>query len=141
MFHRHDPSHPTRKGLRNDLGAFAAISLLTVFAILATACGGGGGGEGGGDNAVQEGRKIFSRVCATCHGQDAKGLPRLGKGLLNNEFVQSLSDQELVEFLKTGRPATHPLNETGVDMPPRGGDPSISDEDLHNVVAYVRTLQ
>jgi len=138
MFHRHDSDRSPRKGLRHDLGAFAAISLLTVFAILATACGGGGGG---GDNAVQEGQKVFGRVCATCHGQDAKGLPRLGKGLLDNEFVQSQSDQELVEFLKKGRAATHPLNETGVDMPPRGGDPSITDEDLQNVVAYVRTLQ
>ena len=73
-------------------------------------------------------------------GKDAKGLPKLGKNLHDNEFTKSQSDAELVEFLKVGRQANHPLNETGVDMPPKGGDPSISDEDLVNVVAFLRTL-
>lgn len=121
------------------LGALFLIACSTVLLVLATACGGGSGG-GSADPAVAAGKAIFDRICATCHGKDAKGLPKLGKNLHDNEFTQSQSDQELVEFLKTGRPATHPLNETGVDMPPRGGDPSISDADLVNVVAFLRTL-
>ena len=119
---------------------------LTLIALLAlaTVAAGCGGGEGGGapaaDLAAQQGKAIFDRICATCHGKDANGLPKLGKGLRDNAFTRSQSDGELVTFLKTGRPATHPLNTTGVDMPPRGGDTTITEDDLKNVVAFLRTL-
>ena len=127
---------PTRS---NDTIALALIALFTVLAVVAAGCG-GGGGETSGTPGVKEGKAIFDRLCATCHGKDANGLPRLGKGLRNNEFTKSQSDAELVEFMKLGRTATHPLNTTGVDMPPKGGDPTITDEDLQNVVAFLRTL-
>ena len=124
---------------RSDTLALTLVALFTLLAVLA-ACGGGGGGTSSADAGVQEGKKHYDKVCATCHGKDANGLPKLGKGLRNNEFTKSQSDAELVEFLKLGRPATHPLNTTGVDMPPKGGDPTITDEDLQNVVAFLRTL-
>ncbi len=113
----------------------AALTVLTSV----TAC---GGGEAPPSDAasVQEGQQIYGRICATCHGGDANGMPSLGKGLRDNAYTQSLSDSELVEFLKEGRSAADPLNETGIDMPPRGGDPTISDEELLAVVAYLRTL-
>ncbi len=114
------------------------IAPFTVLTVLAP-CGGGGGAPPA-NPGVQQGKAIFDRICATCHGKDANGLPKLGKGLRNNEFTKSQSDAELVQFMKTGRPATHPLNTTGVDMPPKGGDPTITDQDLNNVVAFLRTL-
>ncbi len=122
----------------NDTIAMTLIALLAVLAVLA-ACG-GGGKTAPADPGVKAGQAIFDRICATCHGKDANGLPKLGKGLRGNEFTKSQSDAELVAFMKTGRPATHPLNTTGVDMPPKGGDPTITDEDLQNVVAFLRTL-
>lgn len=64
----------------------------------------------------------------------------LGKDLRDNDFVKTTSDEELVEFLRTGRPADHPLNDRGLDMPPRGGNPALTDEDLAQVVAFLRTL-
>ena len=112
---------------------------VAAVALTVVACG-GGGRPGPADPAVQRGKVVFDRVCATCHGKDAKGLPRLGKDLHDNAFTKGLSDDELVEFLKIGRPAYHELNETGVDMPPKGGDPTITDDDLRNVVAFLRTL-
>ena len=123
----------------HDSIAVALIALLTVT-LVAVGCGGGGGEGGGADQAVKQGKVIFDRICATCHGKDANGLPKLGKGLRDNEFTKSQSDAELVEFMKIGRPATHPLNTTGVDMPPKGGDPTITEADLQNVVAFLRTL-
>lgn len=124
---------------RSDTLALTLIALFTLLAVLA-ACGGGDGATASADAGVTEGKKHFDKVCATCHGKDANGLPRLGKGLRNNEFTKSQSDAELVDFLKLGRPATHPLNTTGVDMPPKGGDPTITDEDLQNIVTFLRTL-
>ncbi len=123
----------------NDAIALTLIALFTLLTVL-VACGGGGGDTATAAPGVKEGKAIFDRICATCHGKDANGLPKLGKGLRDNEFTKSQSDTELVEFMKTGRPATHPLNTTGVDMPPKGGDPTITDEDLKNVVAFLRTL-
>ncbi len=89
---------------------------------------------------LAKGEQHFMSTCASCHGADAMGLPKLGKGLHQNEFVREMSDSELVEFLKTGRSAYHPLNSTGVDMPPKGGNPTLNDEDLAAIVRYVRTL-
>ena len=118
------------------------LAVLFVSALLAAGCGdrGSSGAAASEERAALRGRVLFDRVCATCHGRDANGVPRLGKGLRDNEFSRQLSDRELIDFLIEGRPATHPLNSTGIDMPPRGGDPSISEEDLAKIVAYLRTL-
>jgi disulfide bond formation protein DsbB len=47
----------------------------------------------------------------------------------------------MLTFIKTGRPSGDPLNTTGVDMPPKGGNPALSDEQILDIVAYIRTLQ
>ena len=46
--------------------------------------------------------------CSACHGADASGVQGLGKGLHNNEFVQGNTDEEMMEFINTGRPADDP---------------------------------
>jgi len=116
----------------------ASAAILTV--VLGAAACGGGGQPGSSDPAVQKGKAVYDRLCATCHGRDAKGMRGLGKSLIANAFTKSLSDDELVAFITQGRSATDPLNETGVDMPPKGGDPTLTEQDLRNVVAFVRTL-
>ena len=86
------------------------------------------------------GEQVYSSTCAACHGPAAEGVPGLGPALAGNEFVSSLSDDELVAFLEEGRPADHPDNATGIAMPPKGGNPSLTDQDLYDVVAFLRTL-
>jgi len=112
---------------------------MTVVMVVLVACG-GGDGTGGGDNEAVAGQRLFMANCGLCHGQDAEGKPKLGKGLRGNEFVAGLTDEELVTFLQEGRRANHPLNERGVDMPPRGGNPGLSDDDLRQIGAYLRSL-
>ena len=68
-------------------------------------------------------------------------MPKLGKDLHQNEFVRGLDDEELFQFFKTGRPANHPLNEQRVDMPPKGGNPALQDDDLRLIAAYVRSIE
>lgn len=46
----------------------------------------------------------------------------------------------MVAFLKVGRDPSDPLNTTGVAMPPKGGNPALSDQDLLDIVAFVRTI-
>ncbi len=117
-----------------------AAAGIAVLGIGWTACGGGGGG-GADDAKVAEGHKLFKGTCATCHGPDGEGMPKLGKNLHANQFTKGLSDAELVEFLKKGRSAGDPLNERGVDMPPKGGNPILTEADLALIVAYMRSLQ
>ena len=88
-----------------------------------------------------KGALAFAGTCVSCHGPDAKGLPSLGKDLTTSEFAIGLSDAELIAFIKTGRPTSDALNTTGVDMPPKGGNPALSDQDLADIVAYLRTLE
>jgi len=127
------------------------IALLAVLVLALAACGGGdeGADDGGSSGTdapsgvtgdVGAGEEVFAGTCATCHGPDARGIDGLGKDLHSNEFVASMSDAEMVAFLEEGRPAGDPANDTGVDMPPKGGNPSLTEQDLYDVVAYIRTL-
>ena len=45
-----------------------------------------------------------------------------------------------MDFVKVGRMPFDPLNLTGVQMPPKGGNPSLSEEDLADIGAYLDTL-
>ena len=88
---------------------------------------------------VTEGQGVLQSICSTCHGPDARGIPGLGKNLIESEFVHGLSDEELLQFVIKGRDTSDPLNTTGVAMPPRGGNPSLTDDQLRAVIAYLRT--
>ena len=122
--------------------------LLMALALVLAACGGDGGegsdsGTGStpaatGDAAA--GEELFAGTCVACHGPEGRGVEGLGKDLHNNGFVDENSDDELVAFLEVGRPAGDPANEAGVDMPPKGGNPSLTEQDLYDLVAFMRTL-
>ena len=89
--------------------------------------------------AVARGEISFV-LCSACHGMDARGVAGLGKDLVASEFVSGLTDEELLAFIKVGRPVWDPANTTGVDMPPRGGNPALMDEQIMDIIAYIRSL-
>lgn len=86
------------------------------------------------------GQELFISTCAACHGSQGEGIQGLGKNVTTSEFVASQSDDELVTFIKNGRDAYDPLNTTGVPMPPKGGNSALSDQDLYNIVTFIRTI-
>jgi len=90
--------------------------------------------------AVKAGKTTFMMVCAACHGPKATGIKGLGKPLIGSEFFNGHTDVELLAFLQKGRPVNDPLNTTGVMMPARGGRPNLTDNDLANVIIYIRSL-
>lgn len=98
----------------------------------------------GGDEELAEwiasGSKLFASSCAACHGKDAKGLAGNGKSLVNSEFCDSLDDDSLLAFIKRGRDPGDPANTTGVGMPAKGGNPALSDDDILDIIAYLRSL-
>ena len=137
-------------------GIFILVATLMIASMLLAACGGGGAGNANANagnssnneskqedaplSQIDRGKEIFSGLCIACHGADAKGVAGLGKNLIESEFLASSTDEEMVAFVAEGRPATHPDNTTGVDMPPRGGNPNLTDEDLLAVITYLRSL-
>ena len=123
------------------------IAVLLMLALVAC-----GGGEAEDAAAGQEdeqaevagdaeaGAQLFVQSCSACHGEDAKGLPSLGKDLTTSTFVASQSNEELLQFVKTGRPMGDPENTTGVDMPPKGGNPALTDQQILDIIAHIRTI-
>jgi disulfide bond formation protein DsbB len=87
------------------------------------------------------GKQIFTQSCSACHGQDAKGMPGLGKDMTTSAFIKAQSDAQLLDFVKKGRPVSDPANTTKVDMPPKGGNPALTDAQLLDIIAFMRSVQ
>lgn len=105
---------------------YAAI----VLALTLAAC--------GEPTPAEMGRVDYLRTCAMCHGAQGQGLGNTGNSLVDNAFVRGRSDDELVAFIKRGRAPGDPDNRSGMPMPPRGGDPRLTDEDLRHIVRFLR---
>ena len=138
----------------NKIALFIFVAFLMLFVV---ACGGGGdAAPSGGDTSeaapatdvpaapagdAVKGEELYNTTCIACHGQDGVGIEGLGKNMPDSEFIRGASDEELLAFIKVGRPTSDPENTTGVDMPPKGGNPALSDTDVLDIIAYLRTLQ
>lgn len=87
------------------------------------------------------GKALFEAYGAGAHGTNGEGVTGLGVALSTSQFIADQTDAELVAFLRAGRDPNAPENSSGVLMPPNGGIPNATDQDLYDVVAYLRTLQ
>lgn len=90
--------------------------------------------------AATRGKKVFMN-CIACHGKDGTGLPKLGADLAHSEFVATNSDEALVAFITKGRLASDPESKLKLNMPAKGGNPALKENQIKDVVAYVRSLQ
>ena len=84
------------------------------------------------DTAAAE---IFRDNCASCHGEDAKGLKDLGVDLTVSPFVKQMDDAQFAEFLKIGRQATERGSRTGQMMP---AFDYLTPEETAAAIAFVR---
>lgn len=125
-----------------------AVALGLTLALVLTACGSdsedsGGSSDSGsdsGEEAAGDGEALYSETCASCHGPDATGLDGLGKDIAGTAFIVDSSTDEVVALVKSGRSVSDPENTTGVDMPPNGGNPALSDADIEAIVVYLQGL-
>lgn len=88
--------------------------------------------------AVERGGQLYRESCAACHGIDAKGVANLGNQLAGSDYVNGKTDAELLAVIRDGRDLGHPENTTGLVMPPSGGRPDLSDQDLLSIIAFIR---
>jgi cytochrome c oxidase subunit 3 len=86
------------------------------------------------------GKQLWDKTCRSCHGLTGEGITGQGKDIRGSEFIQQRTDVELVDFIKIGRMPFDPLNTTGVQMPPRGGNPLLKDADLYDIAAFIRSF-
>ena len=75
------------------------------------------------------GRVLFDTNCAACHGSDSTG--GMGLNLHGNAFIQAKTDEDLVDFILTGR--------RGTAMDGFGG--ILGPEETGNIVVLMRSWQ
>ncbi|GJL56005.1 MAG: hypothetical protein NPIRA02_31370 [Nitrospirales bacterium] len=84
----------------------------------------------------QNGRTVFDMNCATCHGASGKGDGPTGAYMspppadLTSEDVRTDPEPELLSIISNGMP--------GKGMP--AWKSSLSTQEMHDVLAYIRTL-
>ncbi|MBI5189171.1 MAG: c-type cytochrome [Nitrospirae bacterium] len=77
---------------------------------------------------IAEGRKHYSEMCASCHGEDGKG--GMGPGIVGPQYVYGGGDGELYTSVMDGRPG---------GMPPFKD--SLGEKKTWETLAYVESLK
>ena len=132
-----------RTGTGPVRAALATVVLTAIAAAGVGGCDGGGGSasSAGPEDPVGKGQRLYAQACATCHGFTGQGMPHQGAALRTSPFVASQTDGELVEFVKAGRTPEDPKSTMKLLMPPKGGVPGMTDQQLQQVVAFLRRMQ
>lgn len=92
-------------------------------------------GADGPQTAVERGERIYVANCAQCHGVALDGSDRGPSLLLPVYGPDQLSDAQFAEAVRNG------VAERLWDFGPMVGNGALSDEQIDNVIAYVRAEQ
>jgi mono/diheme cytochrome c family protein len=83
---------------------------------------------------AKAGKDVYTKKCQTCHGADGSGNPGIAKALnvqlkpLASDEIQTKSDADLKKTITAGVGKMKPVS-------------GVSDKEVNDVVAYVRTLK
>ena len=92
------------------------------------------------DLAFEEGARVYRGICAACHQPNGKGSDNAGyPPLAGSEWVLTESPDRVIAIINNGLQG--PIEVAGktygqVAMPAQGG--ALSDEDIANVMSYIR---
>lgn len=89
---------------------------------------------------LKRGKRVYAS-CIACHGKDGAGVKGMGADLAHSAFVRGKSDSDLRNFIKTGRQPGAPDSVLNLNMPPKGGNPALKDNQIDDVVVFLRSLQ
>ena len=79
------------------------------------------------DEQPQSGEEVFDKVCTACHTSGAAGAPKVSD---TGAWEKRLSEQ--------GKDTLYTRAIEGYKgMPAKGGDPSLSEEEMHKAVDYI----
>ncbi|GIX41840.1 MAG: hypothetical protein KatS3mg129_1573 [Leptospiraceae bacterium] len=81
-------------------------------------------------DAITNGEKLYSQVCAACHGQDMKG--GVGPNLIDNEWRNPpAKETHLFKLVWNGIPTGNP------PMPAKGGRMDLTSEQIWQILYYL----
>ncbi len=85
-------------------------------------------------HAESRGEKLFLQNCAVCHAADGGGAMPGVPDLAGSPAWTKQSDKEILERVKQG------IQKPGatIAMPPKGGNAKLSDNELLEIVSYMR---
>lgn len=84
---------------------------------------------------VAAGEKLYNQTCVACHGPTGKGAIPGVADLTNPDGALAKSDEVLFTSIKEGFKSPG----AALAMPPKGGNPALSDDDIVALLAYFRT--
>lgn len=88
---------------------------------------------------VQAGADMFpTAICVACHGPTAVGLPSLGPDLTDDVWLNS--EGSYAEIIQTINEGVATPKEAAAPMPPKGGNPAITEEQVGQLAAYLYAL-
>jgi cytochrome c5 len=103
---------------RSHLAGGAASVLVSAALLVA--------GGAAGQQTDRSGKQVVESVCISCHGRGANGAPRIG----DKKAWSARASQGLTSLTK------HALD--GIrQMPPHGGNPSLSDTEIERAITYM----
>jgi heme/copper-type cytochrome/quinol oxidase subunit 3/cytochrome c5 len=86
------------------------------------------------------GARAYRASCAGCHGREGEGVTNLGLPLVGTPFMRQADDQALRAVIVDGRQPGDSASQMGQLMPPRGGNPFLRDEQIDDIIAFLRQL-
>ena len=90
-----------------------------------------------GDSAAADaatGKAVYSQTCIACHGANGKGAIPGVRDLTASDGPLAKSDEELIKNISDGFQTPG----SAMPMPPRGGNPTLTEDDIKAVVIYIR---
>lgn len=83
------------------------------------------------DNFAEQ---LYSQNCLVCHAEDGKGAMPGIPDLQESRAWSTLTEQELLARLKQGIQTPGSV----MMMPPKGGNPDLTDDNLREIIRYMR---
>ncbi len=112
----------------------AAAVAAFVSAGIATPAMAGHTGDPGEPGNAGNGKAVYGETCAFCHGKKGKGgIPGV-PDLTRKKGPLAKTDAELFRSVADGFESPG----SSMAMPARGGNPDLTESEIHDVVAYLR---
>jgi len=106
----------------------AVLIMMSPPAATASSHGGSGKAQGGQVTPAMlaQGKAVYEKTCGACHATGVAGAPKFGDKAAWKKYIAT-GLEHMTEIAIRGADA----------MPPRGGNPKLSDDEVRAAVAYI----